>query len=242
MTYDEFKIYNNQLKRQGFTRKHIDSINTNDTCLLDGKVYAIPQLISDVMHGNYCISNSSKLQKYKFSSLPSKVEPLVTKETVLEWYNYYSGNGKATIGRIFREYFGDDVSYESMELFRSKGFDSLVVKNIECGIKTKVVLPYEVVVFDENTIAILPNNAKPPYIYHYTKGNFTKFDRAFIGSMNGSSLGGGFYFTPIALEEYGNPMKVRLTLRHSYHIENINNVVEIFNYVNTVITPNFRGE
>lgn len=168
------------------------------------------------------------------------MDPVVTMESVQGWYNY-AGTGKGAIGKIFKEN-GLDGS-NTMPVFVQNGYDAVVIMNTEVGIKEKKILPYEVLITEPEQIKILQDAEKSDReLYHFTTETFDKFSKDMIGTGMGASFGPGFYFSPVDIPEYGQKMRVELNVKNPYVIKDLNDLQEIYNYVNTVLTPGFQPE
>ena len=92
-------------------------------------------------------------------------------------------------------------------------------------------------VFDTSIIEIVPNGTTGNDIaYHNTTATFDKFSLDYVGTCHGACYGEGIYFSSEPVLEYGRTITARLHIKKAYEIKDLNNIKEVHQYVNTVLT------
>lgn len=244
MIYREFQVINDISKRKakelGLSLfKIIETDKENKVVTIetkDNKVIRkiqLDDLINNVAKKQMALSNPSEIANW-FDK-----KETVSIEEVANWYRFY-GSGKNAISKILKEYLGDDYGINEFDNFRAKGYDSLIIKNAVVGTETKMTIPMEIVVFDLDAIEIIPNgdykNVKG-LAYHHTNADFCEFSFDHIGEGHGASYGPGIYFSSIPIPMYGRKVTAKLHIKKPFIITNLNDVMQIYHYVNAVLTP-----
>lgn len=183
-------------------------------------------IVDGVNRGVFRLSNPSFIK----GAFPK--ERVYLKEVQI-WHDFY-GNNKGAISKILDEY---GASLRDFKRFCRKGYDSLIVYNAPVGIENKITIPREIVVFDTSIIEIVPNGTTGNDIaYHNTTATFDKFSLDYVGTCHGACYGEGIYFSSEPVLEYGRTITARLHIKKAYEIKDLNNIREVHQYVNTVLT------
>lgn len=75
--------------------------------------------------------------------------------TIWNYWTYFQGEqtqGKMTISKVLREYGLEDLQY-----LKEKGYDSIVIRNAPVGIKEKIIIGREIIVFKPSQIKSIYN-------------------------------------------------------------------------------------
>ncbi len=140
-TYDKIKY------REVFNKKKIGDSYYYEVENLNGKQeYCNKEWI---LKNSYTIVNLTvtKDGKMRVKNTPANI--------IWNYWEYFRGEqtqGKMTISKVLREYGLEDLQY-----LKEKGYDSIIIRNAPVGIKEKIIIGREIIVFKPSQIKSIYN-------------------------------------------------------------------------------------